>query len=140
MDATSGFYIHYANFMASRAYLTVDTNSSTPNGGDNAALTQAKIVFNSYKPGVMITGFNGVLTGNDPQSVSKKLYVGTRVDYSLPFSFSEMIGGREPVKYVSESFLGREPTRAECLARVCSAMQDLGVSCQTHVTFFDNGC
>jgi len=140
IDATSGFYIHYANYMASRTYLTVERNSANLNGSDGFAFQEAKKVFDSYKPEVMISGFNGVLTANDPQSVSKKLYVGTKVEYSVPFSFSEMIGGREPVNYISESFLGREPTRSECLARICKAMEDLGVTCGTHITFFDNGC
>ncbi|PIK14523.1 hypothetical protein [Halobacteriovorax sp. JY17] len=140
IDATSGFYIHYANYMASRTYLTVENNSANIAGSDNFAFERAKAVFESYKPEVMIVGFNGVMSVNDPEATPNKLYVGTIVDYSIPFSFSELVGGRDPVFYKSESFLGREPTRAECLARVCKTMQEIGAECNTHITFFDNGC
>lgn len=140
IDATNGFYIHYANYMASRTYLTVENNSANIAGSDNYAFSRARAVFDSYRPQVMIRSFNGNLSVNDPSSTPNKLYVGTIVDYSVPFSFSELMGGREPVMYKSESFLGREPTRAECLARVCKAMQSLGAQCNTHITFFDNGC
>lgn len=140
IDATGGFYIHYANYMASRSYLTYERNSKEPGGSDNGAKKLAEDVFNSYKPEVMIPSFNGSLTVNDPQSVANKLYVGTIVQYSIPFSFTELIGGKTPVNYYSESFLGREPTRAECVDRVCSSIVDLGGQCLTHVTFYDNGC
>ena len=140
IDATSGFYIHYANYMASRSYLTYEDNSNSPGTSDNGARTLALQVFDSYKPQVMIKNFNGSLTVNDPQSVGNKLYVGTIVQYSTPFSFTELIGGKEPVNYYSESFLGREPTRAECVDRVCKSIEDLGGQCKTHVTFYDNGC
>jgi hypothetical protein len=140
LDTTSGFYIHYANYMASRAYLTYERNSNTPSGGDGGAAQLAKQVFDSYKPDVMIRNFNGNFAVNDPQSVGNKLYVGPYVRYSVPFSFTELIGGKEPVNYYTESFLGREPTRSECLERVCKSMRDLGAQCATHVTYYDNGC
>lgn len=140
IDATSGFYIHYANYMASRSYLTFERNSNTANGADSAALSLSRNVFFSYKPNVMVRNFNGSIEANDPESVGNKLYVGTYVRYSKPFSFSNLIGGREPVNYYSESFLGREPTRAECSERICKSMQDLGAQCATHITFYDNGC
>lgn len=140
IDATSGFYIHYANYMASRSYLTYEDNSNSPGTSDNGARRLALEVFESYRPNVMVRSFNGSLTTNDPQSVGNKLYVGTIVQYSVPFSFTELIGGKAPVNYYSESFLGREPTRVECVDRVCSSIEDLGGRCETHVTFYDNGC
>ncbi|WP_127715141.1 hypothetical protein [Halobacteriovorax sp. HLS] len=140
IDATSGFYIHYANYMASRTYLTYENNTNTPGSSDNPALVEARRVFDSYKPTVMIKDFNGTLSANDPESVGNQLYVGTFVEYTIPFSFTAMIGGKEPVKYFSESFLGREPTRSECSLRVCKSMEDLGAQCQTNITFYDNGC
>jgi hypothetical protein len=140
IDATSGFYIHYANFMASRSYLTYEDNSNNPSNSDNGAKKLAEDVFKSYKPEVMIKTFNGSFSVNDPIATGNKLYVGTMVQYTVPFSFTELIGGKTPVNYFSESFLGREPTRSECIERVCKSIKDLKGQCQTHVTFYDNGC
>ena len=54
---------------------------------------------------------------------------------------SSMIGGKGPLTMVSESFLGREPSRQECIERICSTFSAIdGGSCSSHTTIYDNGC
>ena len=140
VNTTNGYLVHYANFMASRTYLVVDINASEFNAGDSRAFTEATKVFNSYNIDGFIPGFNGELKVNSPASGVNKVFVGTYVEYTDLFSLSDQVGGKHQMTYLSESFLGREPVRSECLARVCKAMQALGSDCNLHTTFYDNGC
>jgi hypothetical protein len=140
LNYTNGYVVHYANYMASRAYLVIDRNSNEPSGSDNEALTRARSVFDKYNIGAMISGFTGELDANSPEEVSRNAFVGTLVEYSDIFSFSALMGGKTNVNFISESFLGREPTRAECVERICRMMQELGSDCEYHVTLDDNGC
>lgn len=140
INTTNGYLVHYANFMASRTYLVVDVNASEFGAGDRRAFTEAEKVFNSYNIDGFIPGFNGEFKANSPATVANRLFVGTYVQYNDMFSVSDQVGGKHEMTYLSESFLGREPVRAECLARICKAMRGLGSNCEVHTTFFDNGC
>jgi hypothetical protein len=140
LNYTNGYMVHYANFMASRAYMVVDRNSNEPSGSDGEALTRAQTVFSKYNVAAMVSGFSGELQANSPDDVSRNAFVGTWVEYTDLFSFSALMGGKTDINFITESFLGREPTRAECVARICRMMQDLGSDCEFHVTLDDNGC
>ena len=50
MNVTNGYLVHYATYMASRAYLVNDNGSNSPSGGDGPALSLAKSVFKEIVP------------------------------------------------------------------------------------------
>jgi len=141
LNSTNGFLLHYATFMSSRAYLVHDNNSNTPNGGDGDAQAIATTVFENFNLGAFLKADGGTsIKFHHPDSGKKAVYTGAVASYKDKFTASSFFGGDNPIEYVSESFLGREPTRGECSERVCRAMQDIGASCELHITFFDNGC
>ncbi|MCY4495573.1 MAG: hypothetical protein OXB92_17145, partial [Acidimicrobiaceae bacterium] len=142
---TNGYLVHYATYMASRAYMVFDNNSNQPTGGDGDASRLAKRVFEGFKLGGLINGFTGQLQINDPQSFnrhSNNLYVGTWVDFKQKLPTPSFAAGKD-LNLRSESFLGREPTRSECYERICNAMGEAALQeeyCGIHSTLFDNGC
>jgi len=140
LNFTNGYLVHYATYMASRAYLVADNNSNQADGADKVAEQRAKEVFAKYKIPAVIESFTGDLQINSPESVAIKGFVGTWVEYQDKFTFSSLFGGNQDISFRSESFLGREPTRAECLERICHALGDINSDCNLHVTFYDNGC
>ncbi len=139
INATNGYLVHYATFMASRAYLVYDNNTNTPEGADAAAFAQAKKVFNSYSLSSFL-GTDPELKVNPPEYGGISAYVGIYSKFEQPFSIPNFFGGSTPLDMVSESFLGREPTRATCAERVCAGMSESGGTCEKNSTFFDNGC
>ncbi len=141
LNYTNGFLVHYATFMASRSYMVLDTNSRTPEGSDSLSKERAIEVFkNNYYLSKFLNGVDLELKFNDPEFQGNKLYVGPYVEYADQFSLSPLFGGGIKLNLKSESFLGKEPTRAECLSRICYAIGQLGVSCSVHATLADNGC
>ena len=141
---TNGFLVHYATFMASRAYMVVDTNSNQPAGSDGAALAQAKKIFREIPLNKFIEGYDMNLKDAPPDAggvrYDRNLYVGVYTDFSQDLITPTLIGAKKDVQLRSESFLGRSPTRAECMENVCKAMQLLGGDCVHHSTMVDNGC
>lgn len=142
LNYTEGYMIHYANFMASRAYLTYENNSNNPLGGEGGAATLAETVLNKIYP-----IFDGEFSVMSPRQDSghRNVFVGTRADFSRRFSVPMIVGTADELNLVSESFLGRIPNKAECLERVCAAYAALGVgNCglneAQHLTLADNGC
>lgn len=140
LTAANGYMVHYATFMASRSYLVFDHNINAADGADAPAFQQAQTVFNSYQLGNLMGGTPPVLKVNHPEFGGKSVFVGVYADFEQAFSIPKLFGGSAPLKLRSESFLGREPTRATCTERVCKAMQDAGGVCSKNSTFFDNGC
>jgi len=135
-NATDGYIVHYATFMASRTYLVVDVNANRPNGSDAIALSEAQRVFAKY-----LNPAKGSFFVNNPDSVVGFPYVGVGFDFKQKFSFG-LIGVKDAMNLKSESYLGREPTRAECAERICYAMLGVGGGCESlvHYTLYDNGC
>ncbi len=140
VNLTNGFLVHYATFMASRTYLVIDNNSNSPSGGDQNARNRASIVFEKFPMKHTIPGWNSLIKINHPGSVPNALFTGAWSEYTENFGISDIVGGIKPMVLRSESFIGREPTRANCLQRVCRAMEEVGGDCSVHTTFFDNGC
>ena len=76
---TNGYLVHYATYMAGRAYMVFDNNSNNPAGSDNGASLLAKKVFEGFKLGGLLGGTIEELELNDPESYnnySNNLYVG----------------------------------------------------------------
>ncbi len=137
---SNGYLVHYATFMASRTYLVIDNNSNSPSGGDQNARNRASAVFEKFPMKSTIPGWTSLIKINHPGSVPNNLFVGAWSEYTENFGISDIVGGIKPIVLRSESFLGREPTRANCLQRICRAMEEVGGDCSVHTTFFDNGC
>jgi hypothetical protein len=144
LNMTNGYLVHYANFMASRAYLTSDNNSNSPEGGDADAEGRAKEVFESLFVNDFVTSTGGTAVAfeiNDPNFGGNLIFRGSFATYSDQLSPSSALGGGNTIEFVSESFLGREPTRAECISRICAGFAEVGAAqCNRHVTLMDNGC
>jgi len=141
---TNGYFVHYVVYQASRAYMVGEHHSNTEDGSDSDAKNQAQAVFDSYNLAGIIPGFDGVLTVEDPISNGNpqtNLYVGVRTKFTQQL----MIPGTSAtidIDMQSESYLGMEPTRAECFFATCTAMQQMGsgTQCNEHSTVTDNGC
>ncbi len=140
LSVANGYIVHYATFMASRAYMVYDHNINSPDGADAPAFAHAKTVFDSYQLGNLMGGKPPELKVNHPDFGGRSVFVGVYADFEQPFAIPKLFGGSAPLKLRSESFLGREPTRATCAERVCRAMQDAGGVCSKNSTFFDDGC
>ncbi|MGZ3788326.1 MAG: hypothetical protein ACXVLQ_07365 [Bacteriovorax sp.] len=140
LNYTNGYMVHHAAFMASRAYLVGDTESQqTVAGKDAEAFKLAKMVFDKNMPEGLISNFDGELKVNHPDTVNFKVFVGVWVEFTQIFSLG-FVGGKDPVKFRSESFLGREPSRAESIEQVCAAISSVGgTNCGIQATLDDNG-
>ena len=140
LNYTNGYMVHHATFMASRAYLVGDAEQyGSPGAGDKMAFDLAKDVFAKNLPSALIPNFNGILKENNPDSVKLSLFVGVWTEFTQAFSVG-FVGGKDQVAFRSESFLGREPTRAESAAQVCIAIKAVtGGSCDIQATLDDNG-
>lgn len=140
MNYTDGYMVHHATYMASRAYLVSDNNRDSIDEDDAQALAKAKDVFDRYLPEGLVPGVTSVLLkDNNPDLAKFKAFVGLYIEYTQKFSIG-FVGGKAPVRFYSESFLGREPTRRETRNQICNAIKDQGLgACNVHVTLEDNG-
>ena len=142
MNYTDGYMVHHATFMAARSYLVDDQDRKSVDEGDIRALEKARKVFTKYMPDGFIKGVEGGMikeNNPDPGKTKYHAFVGLWIEFSQRFSLG-MIGGKEMVQFVSEAFLGREPTRSETRVQTCQAIKSLGLStCSVHITLEDNG-
>jgi hypothetical protein len=138
---TEGYMVHHATYMASRAFLVGDSESQQSiDGRDKVAFDLAKSVFKkNLASDKLIKNFNSELQHNFPGAGMLAPFIGVWIEYTQPFSIG-FVGGKDPVTFRSESFLGREPTRVESIAQVCAAIKTVTESdCKTHATLDDNG-
>ncbi len=142
LNYTVGYLAHYATFMASRTYLTVDTQSSTEGQSLGEAKIRAResfIRFNLKKFGVS----DDSIHFRDPyhgMSSSDYLLVGAYATYEREIDIMGKLTGDTKSNMVSESYLGKEVTRANCIHRTCFSMAG-GDNCESFdVTLIDNGC
>lgn len=136
---TKGYMVHYANFMASRAFMVQDNNSANPESTDGDAKNVAvNLVYKKIYDKVPISSISALT----PSRVENKVFVGIKTTFEEEFSFSPMVGGGEKIKLVSESFLGREPVISECAIGTCEAITEItGENCENDFsTLWDNGC
>lgn len=147
INYVDGYLIHYATYMASRTYLTADSDASELTITENVAMRMSKKVFD----GIVIQGFSHPLSKNlkfnqliDVGGKHINDFVGVYVDFKQTFSPLSFVGGKQILNMRSESFLGKEPPKQECLDRICKATekarQKSGMSCNQYSTFFDDGC
>ncbi|GAB4015300.1 MAG: hypothetical protein Fur0010_14160 [Bdellovibrio sp.] len=138
---TNGYIVHYATFLASRAYMVAETGSTETSSSDSAAFNKAKEVFNRFNFSSMLG--KDIQLKNNPigTNTMNELLVGVWAELPEYFMVPGVIGGRRDLLLKSESFLGREPSRAECIERVCKVMGELtGGDCSSLATLDDNGC
>lgn len=138
INYTNGYLIHHATFMASRAYLSADSEQKDPNLGDKNAEILAQNIFKHYMPAFLKPDLSK-LKVNGP-TIDKKAFVGVYYDFTQIFSLS-FIGGKDEMFFRSESFLGREPTRPENNSQICKRMKSIigATTCEFHMTLDDNG-
>lgn len=141
---TNGYLVHYVVFQASRAYLVSEANSNNKDGSDGEGKVFANEVFGSYQLDEIINNFDSTLTFEEPlshTSNSTNLFIGPRLEYNANILIPGTAAKIE-FQLASESYLGMEPTRAECFSRVCDAMTAVGPGsgCKEHATVSDNGC
>lgn len=140
MNYTAGFLVHYATFMASRAYLVNDNNSNDTSSSDGEAARVAKDVFESYKANLFLNISQGPSFSINAPTEANYLFVGPYAEYSQKFGMG-MLGTGDVLRFRSESFLGREPSKKECAEQVCAAMRAIISTCDDeNLTIFDNGC
>jgi len=141
---TNGYFVHYVVFQASRAYMVGERHSNNEDGSDDEARNNAREVFESYNLPGIIAGFDGNLVVEDPVSngnPQRNLFIGVRTNFSQKLLIPGS-GNTIDIDMQSESYLGMEPTRAECFFSTCRAMQEMGMGtqCGKISTVADNGC
>lgn len=145
LNYTDGYMVHHATFMASRAYLTFDNERMDVNAGDQEAFVHSQKVFEKYLPTFIFPDLSkNNLKANHPDAVDYSALIGVYANFERKFSLG-FIKINEPINYISESFLGREPSREEAIVQVCKAIDSVfGISssngeCPLLVTLDDNG-
>ena len=141
-----GYLVHYATFKAARTYLTADNSASDINSVVQNAQGYGEESFSKFK-----VGSYGIKTGtlhfNDPPpSTPVYQFVGAYFMFDPPFQRFGMFKIPLKLPFVSEAFLGKEPSRSECLCRLQVVM---GYACEgsaysegidDEITLEDNGC
>lgn len=143
LNYATGFLVHYATFMSSRVYLTADAHiggigSVGPSLSD--ASERARQAYNNYNLNIFIP--QGQFQINPAGNTTSDEYptVGAYTKFELSIDMLGRLAGAQKLEMVSESFLGKEPTRAECATRTCRAVTG-GESCEgLDITLYDNGC
>ncbi|MCT4642611.1 MAG: hypothetical protein N4A33_09990 [Bacteriovoracaceae bacterium] len=142
INSTTGYIAHYANFMASRTYLSYEDSQNNIGANLAQAKNQTKSTFSSYGLDALGVPSNSLKIIDQAQS-SIALFRGTTVTYTQKLSMFSFVGGGQDAIFHSESFLGKEPTKIECLESICRAMGiDIGTckSGKQAITIMDNGC
>lgn len=146
MNYATGYLVHYATFMASRVYLTSERHFGNYDGYDFAisqARDDARATFAQYNLGIFGIEDNEfyVNASSSGQSSSEYMTVGAYARYTQRVDMLGRIAGNTELDLVSESFLGKEPTRTACASRTCQAITGSEVcSEQMDITLFDDGC
>jgi hypothetical protein len=143
LNYASGYVTHYATFMASRVFMTQDSNQTSAWGAGprDQAFSKANAAFTAFKLDVF--GIQTTLEVNDRQNVSagEYLMIGTYAKFSRKMDMLGQIVGETKLELISESFLGREPTRGVCASRICKAITDTDTcSNSLDITLYDDGC
>lgn len=142
MNYISGYLTHYATFMASRVYLTADSHLRTTPSSLSGAEDRARETFRNYSLSIFnIPDSSFTINPAGQTQGGEYLTVGGFTTFDLTIDALGKIAGQSKLELVSESFLGKEPTRAECLARTCMAITNReNCSNNDDITLFDDGC
>jgi hypothetical protein len=142
LNHVTGYLVHYATFMASRTYLTGDYQIGTvaaPQASLTGTAELANEVFKKYMLQIFnVTDFKINQADNNP---SYYLTTGGATLFDLKMDVVGQITGQKKLELVSESFLGKEPTRAQCANRTCFGITgNSNCNNQMDITLYDNGC
>jgi flavin-binding protein dodecin len=128
INYVSGYVAHYATFMASRVFLTHSSNFNTMGPGDtiSKATDRARATFNIYSLdflGINSSGFNvSNAAKQELLSADEYLMVGVYTKFEKKIDIIGQITGQKKLELISESYLGREPSRGVCVQRTCFGM------------------
>lgn len=146
VNMTEGYLVHYANFMASRTYLVQErAGDNDADASFNFAGNRAREVFDSYSLGDFDIDAEFQFFKPTPQGQNSAVFTGTTARFQKRISPLAFVGGTTEVTLLTESFLGKEPTRSTCYEMVCRAITGNRQACLTSdtsidVTLYDNGC
>ena len=138
INMTRGYLVHYANFMASRTFLSYDSGSTnTVDASISSAANRARDTFNRYP--LASFDIEAIFKVNVPLENAQAMSGSTAMfkERTTPLN---LVGGTNEANFLSESFLGKEPVRLQCLRSTCGAMGLGGCGSVMDVTVFDNGC
>lgn len=148
VNFTIGYLTHYATYMSSRTYMVSDVMSVDASASEAPAQEQARKTFRRYR--LSSFGINEAdlkfFPFTSADTSIKQMTVGNSVTFQKKISIFKIIAGDAKATFTSESFLGKETTRADCLRRTCDAIvtsggQPVSTSCSgLDVTIEDNGC
>ncbi len=144
-NLVTGYVVHHATFVSSRAFLVGDAASeSNLELGVSRGISMAKDTFEQSLGGFKIDHeglkFNVHPSVSQGETTSTDIaeYYGAYLVFRPPFRIA---GDKEKNKLLSESFLGKEPTRAECDCQIRTAMGfRCGSEIDEDVALYDNGC
>lgn len=138
INYTNGYLIHHATFIASRAFLTADSEQRDSRVGEDNAETFTKKIFLHYMPDFLKPDLSKFHVNR--VSMDRRAFVGVYYEFTQIFTLS-LIGGKDEMYFRSESFLGREPTRGETISQICKRMKSIigTTTCEFHMTLDDNG-
>ena len=136
-----GYLAHYATYMSSRVFLVHDYQGGDENGSDPVAANEASREFRKYIP-------LGNPQFNFPSgfATARHHFVGAFYNFQKKMTLFSSLGGSIGLDLKSESFLGKEPTRATCWRRTCDALagamegDQVCSTLKNHITVFDDGC
>lgn len=144
MNHISGYLAHYATFMASRTYLTYDSNVGNFDAGAslNRSIQESTDVFVSYNLGFFnIPNSSFSINPANAGDIANYYKVGATTSFEKDIDILGKVMGHKKINMISESFLGKEPTRNMCAIRVCQAITGQPTcSIEMDITLFDDGC
>lgn len=141
LNYATGYLVQYATFMASRVYLTTDSHLISVGPSLSRAEDRAEEAFKKYNLSIFIPNGKFKINPAGPGNSDTYMTVGGYTTFELTIDVLGKLTGQQKLEMVSESFLGKEPTRAECATRVCKAVTGQDVcDAQMDITLFDNGC
>ena len=140
INHTLGYVVQYVTFMAGRTYLTYENGSNEIESAIQSAEAESKKTFARFKLDAIGLS-SSQLQVNSPIEIEKKVYIGVYYYFQKPFNIYALGNSEDnQTNFLSEAFLGKEPTSIDCYTQVCQAMGLTNCSKASDVTLFDNGC
>lgn len=140
INSTQGYLAQYANYMASRTFLSFDRSSNAGHAGNiDEAARVAREVFQSYP--LRAFDINAEFSVLKPlDGAASSLYSGTTVKFSKRLTPFRLVGGGAMLNMYTESFLSKEPVRFSCWVGTCSGIGQGQCNYGDDITLYDNGC
>jgi hypothetical protein len=144
LNYATGYLVHYATFMASRSYLTQETylgsSADTQSSMSNTAALGTQS-YNKYMLQIFSVPSDAFRVNPPGLTPSEYLTTGATTIFDLKIDAIGRITGQTTLELASESYLGKEPTRAQCANRTCFAITG-NTTCNNtmDITLYDDGC